>query len=133
VRWLLLSFHFFTLIVTTDEIMKIVRHAETNIAVLSLVGDPLGEPDAQLLRKTIGTLVEEKIGHVIIDLRQVKHINSAGLGGLISSMFTMLRAGGGLSFAAPGFHVQETFRITNLDKIFNTYPSVEEALKNFNV
>jgi anti-sigma B factor antagonist len=113
--------------------MKIVRNAETNIAVLSLVGDPLGEPDAQLLRQNISHLVEDKIGHVIIDLKQVKHINSAGLGGLISAMFTMLRAGGGLSFAAPGLHVQETFRITNLDKIFNTYPSVEEALKHFDV
>ena len=113
--------------------MKIVRNAETNVAVLSLVGDPLGEPDAQLLRQNIYTLVQDKVAHVIIDLRQVKHINSAGLGGLISAMFTMLRSGGGLSFAAAGLHVQDTFRITNLDKIFNTYPSVEEALKNFNV
>ena len=111
--------------------LKIVKNADRKIAILSLVGDPLGEPDAILLRKNIYGVVEGKIRHVIIDLSAVKHINSAGLGGLISAMFTMLKCGGDLSFSGAGTHVSETFRITNLDKVFNLHASVEEALKHY--
>ncbi len=111
--------------------VKIITKANHQIAIMSLVGDPLGEPDAQLLRNKIYGVVHDNIRHVIIDLTAVRHINSAGLGGLIAAMFTMLKAGGDLSFAGPGKNVRETFRITNLDKIFSTYDSVDDALKNY--
>lgn len=111
--------------------MRIVKKADQQIVVLSLVGDPLGEPDAQLLRKNIYGVVNDKIRHVIIDLTAVKHINSAGLGGLIAAMFTMLKSGGDLSFTSAGTHVRESFRITKLDKVFTIYESVEDALTNY--
>ena len=108
--------------------MRIVEKDNSKIAVLSLVGDPLGEQDAIQLRQKISHVLQGKIRHVILDLSAVKHINSAGLGGLIASMFSMLKAEGGLSFACPGKNVKEVFKITNLDKVFTTYETVEEAL-----
>jgi anti-sigma B factor antagonist len=109
--------------------MRIVHTADKKIAILSLVGDPLGEPDAILLRKKISEISQDDIRHVIIDLEKVKHINSAGLGGLISAMFTMVKINGSLTFASAGTNVKEVFRITNLNKVFTLYESVDEALK----
>ena len=108
--------------------MKIITKADKKIAILSLVGDPLGETDAQMLRKKVHGVVEEQIKHVVIDLNGVKHINSAGLGGLIAAMCTMVRVGGEAFYASPGVHVKEAFRITHLDHIFTTYETVEEAV-----
>jgi anti-sigma B factor antagonist len=110
--------------------MKIVRKADKQIAVLSLVGDPLGETDAQLLRKNVRDILDDEIHHVVIDLTEVRHINSAGLGGLIAAMCSMLRVGGSAFYASPGVNVRETFRITHLDKIFNTYETVEQAIND---
>ena len=110
--------------------MKIIKRADKTIAVLSLVGDPLGEPDAQLLRKKISVMIEDHVHYIIIDLTGVKHINSAGLGGLIAAMCSMLRVGGAVFFAHANDHVQEAFRITHLDQVFNTFATVEEAIKS---
>jgi anti-sigma B factor antagonist len=114
----------------SEEQMKILKKGDKTIAILSLVGDPLGEPDAMLLRKKITTVINDHVHHVIIDLTGVKHINSAGLGGLISAMCSMLRVGGAVFFANANTHVTDTFRITHLDQVFNTYQSVDDALKN---
>ena len=108
--------------------MKIISRANTKIAVVSLVGDPLGESDAQLLRDRIHGVVDGEIRHVVIDLAGVRHINSAGLGGLISAMCSMVRAGGKTYFAAPGTNVKEAFRITHLDQVFSTFETVEMAI-----
>jgi anti-sigma B factor antagonist len=110
--------------------MQIIRKEDKKIAILSLVGDPLGEEDAQLLRKKIQNVIQEKIKHVVIDLRGVKHINSAGLGGLIAAMCAMLRAGGAVFFACVGENVKTVFGITHLDHIFNIYETVEEAIND---
>ena len=112
--------------------MRIVEKENNKIAILSLVGDPLGEQDATQLRQKINNVLQDRIKHVILDLTDVKHINSAGLGGLIASMFSMLKADGGLTFACPGKNVKEVFKITNLDRVFTTYETIEEALKNHN-
>jgi anti-anti-sigma factor len=110
--------------------MKIIKKGDKTIAILSLVGDPLGEPDAMLLRKKISTIINDHVHHVVIDLGGVRHINSAGLGGLISAMCTMLRVGGAVFFANANQHVAETFKITHLDQVFNTFPTVDDALKS---
>lgn len=110
--------------------MKIIKKADKTIAILSLVGDPLGEEDAILLRKKIASVIEEHVHHVIIDLSGVRHINSAGLGGLISAMCSMLRAGGALFFANANKHVADAFKITHLDQVFNTFETVNDAIKS---
>ncbi|HEV8538376.1 MAG TPA: STAS domain-containing protein [Bacteroidota bacterium] len=111
--------------------MRIVEKAKRQIAVLSLFGDPLGEPDALQLREKISGILQQQIRYVVLDLSEVRHINSAGLGGLISSMFSMLKAEGGLTLACPRKNVREVFRITNLDKVFTTCESVDEAVNSY--
>ncbi len=113
--------------------MRILEKANKKIAILSLVGNPLGEADAQLLRKKIADISQTDISHVIIDLQGVKHINSAGLGGLVAALFTMTRAKGSLTFASAGINVKEAFRITNLVKVFSLYETVDDAVKNYSV
>lgn len=113
--------------------MRIIEKARDKIAVLSLVGDPLGEQDALQLRGKISHVLQEQIKYVVLDLSGVKHINSAGLGGLIASMFSMLKAKGVLTFACPGKNVKEIFKITQLDKVFATYETVADALSNYRV
>ncbi len=111
--------------------MQIVQKGNKQIAVLSLIGDPLGETDAQMLRSKIQQINEQEIKHVVLDLSGVKHINSAGLGGLISAMCAMLRSGGAVFFASATPNVQGAFRITHLDQVFNTYQTVENAINDF--
>lgn len=111
--------------------MQIQRKTESDPVILSLKGDPLGERDAFILRQKVYGLIENGVVHVVLDLRQVKHINSAGLGGLISSMITLRKAGGDIRIARIGKNVQSVFSITHLSEVFNTHETVEQALEGF--
>jgi len=111
--------------------LRIVEEGNRKIAILKLIGDPLGEPDAKILYNKIHGLEKDAIRHVILDMSGVKHINSAGLGGLVATMFTMLKVKGDVRFACIGSNVRKIFKITRLDQIFVTDKSVEVALKNY--
>ena len=111
--------------------MRIVEQGNRKIAILKLIGDPLGEEDARRLRDKIYDLKKAEIRHVIFDMSSVSHINSAGLGGLIGAMFSMLKARGDVRFACIGDNVAKILKMTRLDEVFNPDKSVEEALKNY--
>lgn len=113
--------------------LQIVEEGNRRIAILKLIGDPLGEQDAKTLRKKIRDLDKEDIKHVVIDMSGVRHINSAGLGGLIAAMFTMLKAKGDLRFACIGTHVERIFKMTHLDSVLVTDKTIEDALRNYRV
>ena len=121
--------------ITTTPIGEYVKIKEkhTEPTILSLKGDPLGEPDALLLKGKITDLVNDGVKYVVLDLQGVRHINSAGLGGLISAMITLRKAGGNVRFACPNKNVEHIFTMTKLSQVFDTHGSIEEAKVNFGV
>jgi anti-sigma B factor antagonist len=113
------------------SMLRIVEHGNRKIAVLKLIGNPLGEEDAAALRKKVYELRDEKVRHIVLDMSEVHHINSAGLGGLLAVTFTMLKDNGDVRMAAIGPNVRSIFRMTHLDTIFKTDGTVAESLKTF--
>jgi len=107
------------------------KPALENPAILRLTGDPLGEQDAANLRQKIYELIGSGVTNVVLDFHAVKHINSAGLGGLISSKTTLCKAGGDLRIAAINQHVRKVLTITRLSEILEDHPTVEQALASF--
>lgn len=108
--------------------MQLKEKVEGDVAVITLKGDLLGEPDTSTLREKIHSLVNDEMKKIIIDLGGVNYMNSSGLGALISSLTTMRNAGGDLKLARVGGKVQNLFVMTQLVKVFDTYESVERAL-----
>jgi anti-sigma B factor antagonist len=113
------------------SMIRIVEHGDRKIAVLKLIGNPLGEDDALALRQKIHELRDDKVLHVVLDMSEVHHINSAGLGGLLAATFTMLKDNGDVRMAAIGSNVRSIFRMTHLDTVFKTDGTVAESLKTF--
>ena len=111
--------------------MQIKEKLENNIAVLTLKGDFLGEPETTKVREKIRSLVGDDVKHVVMDLGGVNYVNSSGLGTLISALTTMRNAGGDLRLARIGDKVQNLFIITQLVKVFDTYETVERALSSY--
>ncbi len=111
--------------------MQIKEKMENDIAVLTMKGDLLGEPDTTNVREKIHSLVGDDVKQVIIDLGGVNYMNSSGLGTLISALTTMRSAGGELRLARIGGKIQNLFIVTKLIKVFDTYETVERALASF--
>ena len=63
----------------------------------------------------------------ILDLTGVPYIDSAGLGVLTNSYVSHQRRGQRLLFVGVNERVQELFKLTSLDKLFEVFPTVESA------
>ena len=111
--------------------MQIKEKMENDVAVITLKGDLLGEPDTTTIREKIHSLVSDGVKNVVIDLGGVNYMNSSGLGTLISTLTTMRNAGGDLRLARVEGKVQNLFMMTQLVKVFDTYETVDRALVSF--
>ena len=98
--------------------------------VLHLSGSMLSETDTEELRGRIYRLATNSVKHVIVDLGEIQHINSSGIGSLISCLTTMRKAGGDIRLAGVNEHVGKIISITRLDVVLKIYAGVNEALSD---
>ncbi len=79
------------------------------------------------LKHDIGKFAEGGVKHVIINLSKVEYLDSTGLGVLIGGLKRLRESEGNLVLVGPGMRILRIFEITGLDKIFDIYPTEEEA------
>jgi len=108
--------------------LSIIEKDKKKIALFTLTGDPLGESDAELVRQKMRLVVDSKIPHVIFEMKGVRHINSAGLGGLVMANVTMAKAGGTIQFTDIGVNVMKVLKMTRLDTVLEIVPTADEAI-----
>jgi anti-sigma B factor antagonist len=89
----------------------------------------LGE-GTTLLRETVGGLLQKGSKHILINLREVDMIDSAGLGELVRTLATIRTHGGRLRLVSPSKSVQELLRITKPDRVFEIEPDELSALNS---
>jgi anti-anti-sigma factor len=83
------------------------------------------------LQKSIRCLADEGKIQILLDLAWVKHIDSIGLGELISSHVLLDHKGGALKLMHMTESVQELMTITKLLAVFEVYDDESEALGSF--
>lgn len=110
--------------------MQIKENIVENIAIITLKGDLIGEPETTKLREKVRSLITDDIKKVVIDLADVAYINSTGLGSLISVLTTIRNAGGDLKLSRVGEKINSIFVITQLIKVFDTYETQERAISS---
>ncbi len=102
-----------------------------NAVVIELKGNVMGGDDTKEFNQLLHNLIAEGKKNVIVDLGEVKFMNSSGLGMLISGLTTMKRENGSLKLVNVTDKIEILLIITRLITIFECYDSVEEALKSF--
>jgi anti-sigma B factor antagonist len=108
--------------------MKIKEKIVDHIAVLELSGKMMGGPETMALHDHVKGLINDGIKKVVIDLGNVKWINSSGMGILMACMTTLSNAGGKLVLARVSEKVNSLLMITQLIKVFETYETVDRAV-----
>ncbi len=109
-----------------------IKHAITGkVAVLRLQGKIMGGPDATTLHEKLHELIENGTREVVVDLRDVDWMNSSGLGILIGGLSALRKSGGDLRLATVTEKIEEVLRITKLDRVFDIYPTIEDAVSSY--
>jgi len=79
------------------------------------------------------TLIEQGNRRLVVDLADVSFIDSSGLGALVSALKTLKRSdnGGDVRLARVQPPVVSLLEIIRLNRVFTSYPTVEQAAQSF--
>lgn len=98
------------------------------ITVIHLSGMLLGGSEGQVFRDAIYQAIQEERNRVVVDLSQIRWMNSSGLGMLVAGLSTLRASGGEMVLARVPDTVLRSLRLTRLESVFAIYDSVEEAV-----
>ena len=83
--------------------------------------------EAESLSRTLAQLLP-RAQQIVLDLRDVEMIDSAGLGSLLTALHLAQASGSNLRLASPNRRTLSLFQLTNLDTVFEIYPALQDAL-----
>jgi anti-sigma B factor antagonist len=113
--------------------MPDIQHSqiEPDIEVVAVSGQILLGRECQKVEWAIDGLLREGKTKVVFDLKDLTHIDSTGLGILLTCCGRVTEAGGELRLAALQPRIVEVMRIAKIDRILTFYPSAQAAAENF--
>jgi len=111
--------------------MKINHKTDGDVTIIELSGKVMGGPDHDKFKEAVGGLLEGGTKNFILDLSGVPWINSTGLGILISGFTSIKNAGGIMKVCSVKERVLSIFYISQLENVFEVFPTCEEAKNSF--
>ena len=97
------------------------------------VGEALafGPGSGTVLGDVIRELANKGHEKILLNLRDVKYIDSSGIGDVVRSFTSLRRQGGDLKLFGPTLPVLEVLRITNLHKVLEIKDDEASAIQSF--
>lgn len=111
--------------------MKINHKSDGDITIIQLSGKVMGGPDHDKFKTAITGFIEGGCKNFILDLSGVPWINSTGLGILISGFTSIKSSGGVMKVCSVKERVLSIFYISQLENVFEVFPTCEEARNSF--
>ncbi len=110
--------------------MQVSTQNRNKGAVISVSGDIdlYTSPD---LRKEIAKLAKKKKNPLVVDLEQVDYMDSSGVATLVEGLQLTGRYEGSFRVASLNDGVREVFELARLDKVFDVYDNLDQALAGF--
>lgn len=112
-----------SLTINTREITDVVA---VDLAGKLTLGDATGQ-----LRDTIRKLVEEDHKKILLNLKELEYMDSAGLGELVGAYTTLKNAGGVLKMLNVQGRALDLMQITKLMTLFEFFDDEATAVKSF--
>lgn len=111
--------------------LNIAERQNDLITILDLEGNiRLGEGSSEL-HERLRLLAEKKAKKILLNMAGVSHIDSSGLGELVSGYTTIHKAGGELKLFQLSSRVHELMTMTKLLTVFDVYDNEAEAISSF--
>ena len=108
--------------------MKYSIDKNEQYSILKLQEDKLDSPLSPALKSEFVTLNAEGIKNIILDMSEVKYVDSSGLSALLVGNRIYNEDGGIFILASLNDHVMKLIRISQLNNVLNLLPTVEESI-----
>ena len=111
--------------------LNITERRSGSVTVLDLQGNiRLGEGNIEL-HNILRFLVEKGERRILLNLAEVSHIDSSGLGELVAGFATLQKNGGELKIVHLTARVKELLVITKLLTVFDVFDNERDAVESF--
>ena len=98
-----------------------------DLVLIALTGDLIGGFEGEKLYREIDESIENGTKRCVVDLSQVRFLNSSGIGMLITLLAKFRKRGGDLAIMRPSDQLKKLLIITKLEAIFQSVDFVDEA------
>lgn len=102
------------------------------VLLLKISGDLIGENNGPGLVELLNDHLNKGINQCIIDISEVRYMNSSGIGVLITILTKLRNKDGEVVLLNPSDQVKKLLLITKLNNIFTIFETKEEAITYFN-
>lgn len=109
--------------------MKYTQELSNGILKLNFSGDLIGENNGPEVVELANDAIADGVTHCLLNISDVRYINSSGIGVLITLLTKFRNKNGELYIINPSEHVNKLLIMTKLQAIFNIAESEEEALQ----
>ncbi len=111
--------------------MKAAMRQEGDISIVDISGRiTLGEGNV-MLREMMLELLEKGHKHILLNMTDVVHVDSAGIGELVRSHTSVRKRGGHMKLVNPHKKVRELLQMTMLSAVFDVQEDEATAIKSF--
>ncbi len=108
------------------EFEYVEKQLSATALILTLRG-PLDAANALQLKSGLKRLAADGHVQLIVDLTNVHFIDSSGLSALVSGLRAAREAGGTLILAGLNEQIRLAFKLSQLDRVFESYPDSATA------
>ncbi len=110
--------------------MEYKTRQEGNVTVIELSGE-IDVSCAPQLKDLLQGLIDDGKTQLLVDLTEVPFMDSSGLGLFVNAFKRIQQTGGAIKFANPQEALRKVFSLTQTDKVFSIFDSVDEGLGSF--
>ena len=111
--------------------IKIEERHIGRVTVLDIVGKLTMDQAAMHLKDKVNSLISQERTQIVLNLEKVPYIDSGGLGQLVASYGSVMRAGGALKLVNVVSRNHDLLSITRLVTVFESFDSEAEAIQSF--
>lgn len=84
-----------------------------------------------VLRENVTRLLSEGRKHLVLNLSELKYLDSSGIGELARIYVMVLKGGGEMKVVGLSRNVEKILKVTHLYQVFPEFPDEEAALQSF--
>jgi anti-sigma B factor antagonist len=111
--------------------MNLKIEKKNDVMVINVKEERLDAHNSGDLKSEMQKLFTEGNKNILVDLKDVRFIDSSGLGALVSGFKNAISHQGNLKLSSLQPQVKSMFELTRLHRVFEIFASSSEALDNY--
>ena len=111
--------------------LKISQREVDGVTVVALDGRIVLGEESTALREKIKSLLAEGKKKIVLNMAEIKYIDSAGLGTLVAAHLSAKNQGASVRLCHLGKKFHDVMQVTKLLTVFDVYDTEEAAVSSF--